>query len=265
MSSTEDRPSLPFVSRADAREIEGDGINWCSAVNEKTADCAEFEFGTAKLEPGATSRITPEHQFDESSGEAVAMITAGRALVTIGGTRTELRPPDCFFVPAGGEYTFENAAPDPVEFLWGAADHGKQPLGDGEAVDHDGVPQVVRTICDVDANVTIEPGNTVRHWPAVFPETAGSAKLNLGLFRRPPGSAVRMHEHDPATITEAFTVLEGTLLVRDQDGADYVLEPGDFLYVPEHGMHNNKNIGTDDIVYACLETPARSREFSPMK
>lgn len=265
MSNTENRPALPFVSRSDAQEIREDGITWFSAINEETAGCTEFEFGSAVLEPGAGARITPEHQFDEVSGESVAMITSGRALVTVDDARTELRPSDCLFVPAGGEYSFENAGPDPVEFLWGAASHEKESLLEEESVDHDGVPQVVRTIRDVDPNVTIEPGNTVRHWPAVFPETAGSEQLNIGLFRRPPGSAVRMHEHDPVTITEAFTVLDGTLLVRDQDDEEHVLERGDFLYVPEHGMHNNKNIGTDDIVYACLETPARSRDINPMK
>ncbi len=266
MSGTNGRPSLPVVKAAGAQEFSGEGVTWASSINAETAGCDEFEFGSGRLLPGASSRITPENQFDEASEESVAMIVGGVATVTVDGNRRDLSAPDCLFVPAGASYAFENAGDDPVDFLWGAATTEKPPLlGDCTSIDHEGTAQVIKTIADVDANVTIEPGDTVRHWPAVFPETAGSEHLNIGLFRRPPGSSVRMHQHDPVTITEAFTVVEGTLLVRDHDGTEHVLEPGDFLYVPEYGMHNNKNVGTDDVLYACLETPARSRDITPMQ
>jgi len=228
--------------------------SWTSAINAETAGCHEFDFGNGRLEPGTSARITPENQFSEMTEESVAMITDGKPAVTVDGERTELRPPDCLFVPAGASYSFENPRDGPVEFLWGALTNETSPLLDGaEVFDHGGTAQVVRPLRGIEPNVTIEPGNTLRHWTAVFPETVGSAYLNLGLSIRPPGSAVRMHEHEPPTLTEAFTVLRGTLLVRDPDGTEHVLEPGDFLYVPEHGMHSNKNVGTDDLVYACLE------------
>lgn len=266
MSSHTTRPSLSLVSKAERRTFSADGVDWMSAINAETAECQEFEFGSGRLRPGESSRITPENQFDEATHESVAMLTAGRAVITADGDRSELRPPDCVFVPPGASYSFENDGDEPVEFVWGTATPDKAPLlGGGDVPDREGLVRVIRPIRDVEPNVTIEAGNTLRHWPAVFPETAGSRHLNLGLFRRPPGSSVPVHEHDPATITEAFTVLDGTLLVRDHDGTDHVLERGDFLYVPENGMHNNKNIGTDDVVYACLETPARSRTVDPMK
>lgn len=267
MNSTGSRPSLPVVTTEEAQTFSGhDGVTWTSAINAETAGCEEFEFGNGRLSQGASSPITPNNQFSEASEESVAMIVGGRAVVTIDGSQTELRATDCLFIPAGASYTFENAGDEPVEFLWGAATAEKSPLLDDEpAADHGDTAQVIRTIRDIDPNVTIKPRNTVRHWPAVFPETAGSQHLNIGLFRRPPGSSVRMHQHDPETITEAFTVIDGRLLIRDHDGEEHVLEPGDFLYVPENGMHNNKNIGTDDILYACLETPARSRNINPMK
>lgn len=266
MSSRTNRPSLSLARKAEGQTFSADGVDWVSAINAETAGCHEFEFGRSRLRPGASSRVTPENQFDEATHESVAMLTAGRAVITVDGDRSELRPPDCLFVPPGASYSFENDGDEPVEFIWGSAAPDKEPLLDGgDAFDHGGLARVVRPIRDVDPNVTLEAGNTLRHWPAVFPETVGSRHLNLGLFRRPPGSSVPIHEHDPVTITEAFTVLDGTLLVRDHDGTDHVLERDDFLYVPENGMHNNKNIGTDDVVYACLETPARSRAVDPMK
>jgi mannose-6-phosphate isomerase-like protein (cupin superfamily) len=74
---------------------------------------------------------------------------------------------------------------------------------------------------------------------------------------------MQVRGHDPPTVSEAFTVLDGRLQITGPEGTEYVLEPDDFLFVPEYGKHANKNVGSDAVTYACLETPARSRTVSP--
>jgi mannose-6-phosphate isomerase-like protein (cupin superfamily) len=86
----------------------------------------------------------------------------------------------------------------------------------------------------------------------------------MGIIKRPPGSVAPLHKHDPSTLTEAFTVIDGRLLITDQDGRDVVLDPGDFMYIPERGMHQNKSIHVDETTYAFIENPARGRDASPI-
>lgn len=265
MSSESTRPPVSYVGGEDGSVVDGAGVTWYSAINAETVGCTEFEFGHGRLEAETTASITPNNQFSEEGEESAAMITRGEAIVRVDGDEAVLRPYDSLFVPPDATYELRSGSEE-VGFLWGAATNDKDPLSaDERPLDHGGTAQIVRPIRDLEPNVTLEPGQTSRHWPAVFPETAGSARLNLGLFMRPPGSAIDMHGHDPPSITEAFTVIEGRLLVGDQRGNEFVLGPGDYVYVPEDGMHNNKNVGTGDVTYACIETPARSRIVSPVK
>jgi len=233
-------------------------------VNADTTSCDEFEYGTGTLRSGASANITPGTRFDESACEAAALVTGGEATVTVDGEERHLSAYDCLFVPPDGEYTFENRIGASVEFLWGiAGSTDPDERIEIDPVDHGRTPQVVYTLRDLDVSVTLDPGHCSRVWTAAFPQTVGSTDLTMGVIRRPPGSVAPLHEHDPTTLTEAFTVLDGRLSITDQADREIVLDPGEFMYVPERGMHRNKSIHMDGTTYAFIENPARDRDYSP--
>lgn len=256
---------LTYLPQSSSQIVTRKGVRWLAAVTDETCDCQDFQFGAATLDPGHASTITPDTDITESDHEVVMMVTAGNPTVETPNTERILKQHDCVFVPPNAECRLSNDDKEAAEFLWGVATNKKPTLLEGDhPFDHGGSAQVVQTYHDLDPSVTLEPGSTLRHWACIFPETVGSRRLNLGLFQRPPGSAISMHGHDPDTITEAFTVLEGRLSISGPESGPYVLEPGDFLYVPEGGCHNNKNVGSGVVTYACLETPARSSKVSPV-
>lgn len=262
--SFEERPQLEYVTDDESENNESDGVVWRSGVNADVTTCSEFEYGSGTLGSGATASITPGTRFDESAREAAALVTAGEATVTIDGEEHHLTAYDCLFVPPNGEYTFENRGNTPVEFLWGIAGATDPDASlEIDPIDHGGTPHVVHTLRDIDVSVTLEPGHCSRVWTAVFPQTVGATDLTMGIIKRPPGSVAPLHEHDPPTLTEAFTVLDGRLLITDQAGQETVLNPGEFMYIPERGMHRNKSIHTDGTTYAFIENPARDRDYPP--
>jgi mannose-6-phosphate isomerase-like protein (cupin superfamily) len=193
----------------------------------------------------------------------MALITDGSGTVSMRGDEVDLSPQDCVFLPVGVDGTVTSTC-DALRFIWGRARNQKSPLY-GEARQQTMAPTagILNPYLDVEPGVSYEEGNASRHWEAVCPETVGSCHCNLGLFQRPPGSGMRVRGHDPPTVSEAFTVLSGRLQITGPEGTEYVLEPGDFLFVPEYGKHANKNVGSSAVTYACLETPARSRTVSP--
>lgn len=262
--SLEERPQLEYVSATDTETTESNGAVWHSGVNADSTTCDEFEYGAGTLHSGATASITPGNRFDESDCEAAAIVTGGEASVTIDDEEHRLTAYDCLFVPPDGEYTFENCSGAPIEFLWGiTGPTAPDERIEIDPVDHGGTPQVVHTLRDLDVSVTLEPGHCSRVWTVAFPETVGSTDLTMGVIKRPPGSVAPLHKHDPSTLTEAFTVLDGWLLITDQEGRETVLAPDEFMYIPERGMHRNKSIHTDGTTYAFIENPARGRDYSP--
>lgn len=262
--SLEERPRLEYVSATETKTTESNGAVWHSGINANTTTCDEFEYGAATLQPGATASITPENRFDEADCEAAALMTGGEAIVTVNGEEHHLTAYDCLFVPPDGEYTFESRGGTPTEFLWGiAAPAAPDERLELEPIDHGGTPQVVHTLQDLVVSVTLERGHCSRVWTVAFPETVGSTNLTMGIIKRPPGSVAPLHEHDPSTLTEAFTVLDGRLLITDQEDRETVLERGGFIYIPERGMHRNKSIHMDGTIYAFIENPARGRDYSP--
>lgn len=261
MNTTGKRPELRFVSRDEARVITDNGVKWYAGVADATTGCTEFSFGTATLDSGAGAALTPELEFTTTNSETGGIITGGKATVTVDGERHTLRPFDAVFIPPGAEYTFENTRDDPVTFIWARADDEKTGnIPEKQIHDHGGQVQVIQTVRDLEPAVTLNEGHSKRYWVPICPEVTGARSMGMGIIQRPLGSVAPLHEHNPPTLTEAFTVADGRMLVTDQDGQEFVLDRNDFLYVPEYGMHTNKNIGTGEMTYAFVECPARSRE-----
>ncbi|TDD94660.1 cupin domain-containing protein [Actinomadura rubrisoli] len=90
--------------------------------------------------------------------------------------------------------------------------------------------------------------------------TGGSTNGAFGLYRwemgtRPSGPSPHFHR----TITESFYILSGT--VRLYDGKGWTdASPGDFLFVPEGGVHAFRNESGEPAAMLLLFTPGAPRE-----
>lgn len=95
---------------------------------------------------------------------------------------------------------------------------------------------------------------------ASYLATGASTNGQFGLYRwdmgpRPSGPAAHFHK----TISESFFVLSGT--IRLFDGARWVdTRPGDFLYVPEGGVHGFRNESGEPASMLILFAPGAPRE-----
>jgi mannose-6-phosphate isomerase-like protein (cupin superfamily) len=95
---------------------------------------------------------------------------------------------------------------------------------------------------------------------AAYLATGATTNGAFGLYRwdmgpRPSGPAPHFHR----SITESFFVLSGT--VRLYDGTGWVdAAPGDFLFVPEGGVHGFRNESGEPASMLLLFTPGAPRE-----
>jgi mannose-6-phosphate isomerase-like protein (cupin superfamily) len=102
----------------------------------------------------------------------------------------------------------------------------------------------------------VSPGGTRIHYLATGATSAGE----IGLYRyempaSPGGPAPHFHR----TISESFFVLAGT--VRLYDGERWVdATPGDFLFVPEGGVHGFRNDSGEPASMLILFAPGAPRE-----
>jgi quercetin dioxygenase-like cupin family protein len=125
------------------------------------------------------------------------------------------------------------------------------PVYDGERGERSGSYRPATTAPDID-----RPGGTTVHYLATGASTAGQ----LGLYRwemgpGPGGPAAHFHR----SITESFYVLSGT--IRLFDGAEWVDgRPGDFLYIPQGGLHGFRNDSGEPATMLILFTPGAPRE-----
>ncbi|MFD0688170.1 cupin domain-containing protein [Actinomadura fibrosa] len=90
--------------------------------------------------------------------------------------------------------------------------------------------------------------------------TGGSTNGAFGLYRwemgpEPSGPSPHFHR----TITESFYVLTGTIRLYDGDGWKDTA-PGDFLFVPEGGVHAFRNESGEPASMLLLFTPGAPRE-----
>ncbi|WP_426564495.1 cupin domain-containing protein [Angustibacter sp. McL0619] len=103
--------------------------------------------------------------------------------------------------------------------------------------------------------ISNQPGNDV-HYLATGESTGGQ----LGLYRwefGPKRSGPDPHFH--RAITESFYILSGAVQVYD--GTRWVdTSPGDFLFVPQGGVHGFKNVSGEPASMLILFTPGAPRE-----
>jgi len=100
------------------------------------------------------------------------------------------------------------------------------------------------------------PSGTTVHYLATGASTDGQ----LGLYRWEMGPGRGGPDpHFHRSITESFYVLSGT--IRLHDGSDWVdARPGDFLYVPQGGVHGFRNESGEPASLLILFTPGAPRE-----
>jgi quercetin dioxygenase-like cupin family protein len=90
--------------------------------------------------------------------------------------------------------------------------------------------------------------------------TGGSTNGAFGLYRwemgpRPSGPDPHFHR----TMTESFYILSGTVRLHDGTGWRDTA-PGDFLFVPEGGVHGFRNESGEPASMLLLFTPGAPRE-----
>jgi mannose-6-phosphate isomerase-like protein (cupin superfamily) len=126
---------------------------------------------------------------------------------------------------------------------------GPRYRGDGGEI------SAVRRPATASADVRNMPSNDV-HYLATSARTHGE----FGLYRwdfGPKRSGPDPHFH--RTISESFFVLSGSVSLYDGERwAD--AGPGDFLYVPQGGIHGFKNISGEPASMLLLFTPGAPRE-----
>ena len=108
---------------------------------------------------------------------------------------------------------------------------------------------------DAEPEVRYQNGGTA-HYLATGDATHGL----FGLYRwemSGPVSGPDPHFH--RTITEAFYILDGTIRIHDGRGwADR--QPGDFVYIPEGGIHGFRNESGEPASMLILFAPGAPRE-----
>jgi uncharacterized RmlC-like cupin family protein len=96
------------------------------------------------------------------------------------------------------------------------------------------VPYVVKG--PQDAATTIQTRGMVRQ-PGITAETAGAARIWLGLVTAAPNEAGQPHHHGEAE-TAAYVLSGKVRVYYGEDFKEFVeAGPGDFLFVPPHTPH----------------------------
>jgi len=103
----------------------------------------------------------------------------------------------------------------------------------------------------------LEMGKGARlHYLATGAATSGEFGLYRCDFRGPPSGA---DPHFHTTISESFYILSGT--VQLYDGRQWLDgKPGDYLFVPEGGIHGFRNQSGDPASMLLLFAPGAPRE-----
>lgn len=127
---------------------------------------------------------------------------------------------------------------------------------DPRYLDKSGEISSVLRPADARPDLTMGAGGTQVHYLG----TGGSTNGAFGLYRwemgpKPGGASAHFHR----TITESFYVLSGT--VRLYTGEKWVDgRTGDFLHVPEGGIHGFRNESGEPASMLILFTPGAPRE-----
>ena len=120
----------------------------------------------------------------------------------------------------------------------------------------DGKGEASATYRPTDSPAELRGRSTTAHYLATGAVTDGQ----FGLYRWEMGPGPGGPDpHFHRTITESFYVLSGT--IRLFDGSAWVDGvPGDFLYVPQGGLHGFRNESGEPATMLILFTPGAPRE-----
>ena len=110
-------------------------------------------------------------------------------------------------------------------------------------------------LANTDADIAYASGGTA-HYLATGATTGGK----FGLYRwnmsaQPSGPSPHFHR----TLTESFFILEGTVRIFNGDGW-IDTRPGDFVHVPEGGLHGFRNESGEPASMLILFAPGAPRE-----
>jgi mannose-6-phosphate isomerase-like protein (cupin superfamily) len=119
----------------------------------------------------------------------------------------------------------------------------------------DGEVSAVYRPADHEPDLTYKSGNTV-HYLA----TGGSTNGQFGLYRWEMGPDVSGPDpHFHRTVSESFYVLAGS--IRIYDGTRWLdTEPGDWVHVPEGGVHGFRNESGEPASMLLHFAPGAPRE-----
>lgn len=208
-----------------------------------------FELGLARHTPGSAGPLTPEAAAATDSARALAGVVA-EGQVSVSGERGAVHTLgryDFVYVPSGDNPTLKNVGEEDAWVVWSSV-----PVGEDQ---HDATMRILNPFQDVESKVGAGEDDIKTYWIPIADDTVGASDFTMGLIRRPPGTEVPLHRHDPPETREAFIVLDGLMGVQGQEGNYYELDDYDTLYVPQHGQHSNRNVSSDPLWYVFIESP----------
>jgi mannose-6-phosphate isomerase-like protein (cupin superfamily) len=131
-------------------------------------------------------------------------------------------------------------------------------LPDYPAPRHPGEPEVSAVIRRASQahDLEMSPGGSQVHYLA----TAALTKGEFGLYRwdfTGPRSGPDPHFH--RTVSESFFVLSGSVALHDGSGWTDA-GPGDYMFVPEGGIHGFRNVSGEPASMLLLFAPGAPRE-----
>jgi mannose-6-phosphate isomerase-like protein (cupin superfamily) len=187
---------------------------------------------------------------EEQSRERFCVVMQGASKVKIGATEYRLNSLDCLYAPSGTSYSMGEADGNEAIFFWVLAPPFSVAKQEENIVSEKNA-QIIR-IQEVNPSVVLtEPPDRRTSYEMIH-----GTNFNVGLVRRPSGAYGPLHTHDPPDCEEAYVSIQGVLQITDVTGVSKILQPFDSLYVPPYGGNSNRNIGSDECVYAYVEYPA---------
>jgi mannose-6-phosphate isomerase-like protein (cupin superfamily) len=109
----------------------------------------------------------------------------------------------------------------------------------------------------IDENRTWEPGkHTGCMCRDVASDAHGVTKLEIHRTTMKPGGTADSHCH--AESEEIFVIITGEATFIDENGKEFVVGPGDALFVPQGGMHAVENRTHHDVQWYAVRVPNKA-------
>jgi quercetin dioxygenase-like cupin family protein len=88
--------------------------------------------------------------------------------------------------------------------------------------------------------------------------TCREKNISLEYFVKPPNHSSPLHQHAQEQVC---VVLQGMMRVRDKDGEESLLEPGDAAYFASNEPHSIENALDEESIGVDIFVPGRSFDF----